>query len=90
VVIVDVAPAPDWAARPLRGLPAPIVILTSSADRAQFGPRVNDYRFVAKADISATVLAALASAPERAGPDPGNLTPRGLQHLRLTGLELAK
>ena len=84
------APAPDWAARPLRGLPAPIVILTSSADRAQFGPRVNDYRFVAKADISATVLAALASAPERAGPDPGNLTPRGLQHLRLTGLELAK
>jgi DNA-binding NarL/FixJ family response regulator len=72
VVIVDVTPATGSGlgiARALRRLPAPpTVILTSSADRARFGPEVNGYRFVGKADISATVIATLASAPERAGP----------------------
>ena len=37
-----------------------MVILTSSADRALFGTQVNGYRFLAKADISATAIAALA------------------------------
>jgi hypothetical protein len=51
-------------ARGLCGLPTPpVVILTSSADRAQFGAKINSYRFVAKADITATVIAVLASTP---------------------------
>jgi hypothetical protein len=74
VVIVDVTPAADTGfgiARRLRGLPAPpIIILTSSADRAQFGARVNDYRFIAKADITATLIARLANTREQAGPFP--------------------
>src|SRR5262249_35491665 len=57
VVIVDVTPAADTGfgiARELCGLPAlPVVILTSSADRAQFGAEVNSYRYIAKADITA-------------------------------------
>jgi CheY-like chemotaxis protein len=72
VIIVDVTPAVDAGfatARSLRALPGPpIVILTSSADRAQFGAEVDGYRFVAKADIGATVIAGLA-APDLAGPD---------------------
>jgi hypothetical protein len=33
----------------LRGLPTPpIIILTSSADRAQFGAKINSYWFIAK------------------------------------------
>jgi DNA-binding NarL/FixJ family response regulator len=75
VVIADVTPAADSGlgmARTLRVLPAPpIVILTPSADRAQFGVKVNGYRFIAKADISATVIAALTSGPAQAGPDSG-------------------
>jgi len=75
VVIVDVTPETGTGlgiARALRGLPAPpIVILTSSADRALLGPEVSGYLFVAKADISATVIAALTSAPGRARPGPG-------------------
>jgi CheY-like chemotaxis protein len=67
VAIVDVAPAADTGfgiARGLCGLPAPpVVILTSSAGRAQFGAKINSYRFVAKADITATVIAGLASSP---------------------------
>jgi CheY-like chemotaxis protein len=67
VVIVDVAPAADTGfgiARGLCGLPAPpVVILTSSADRVQFGAKINSYRFVAKADITATVIASLANTP---------------------------
>jgi DNA-binding NarL/FixJ family response regulator len=67
VVIVDVAPAADIGfgiARRLCGLPAaPVVILTSSADRTQFGAKLNSYRFVAKADITATVIAGLANTP---------------------------
>lgn len=73
VAIVDVTPAADTGfgiARGLCALPAPpIVILTSSADRAQFGTDVDGYRFVAKADISATAIAGLATAPDLAGPD---------------------
>ena len=67
VVIVDVTPAADSGfgiARRLCELPAPpVVILTSSGDRAQFGAKINSYRFVAKADITATVIADLASTP---------------------------
>jgi len=70
VVIVDVAPATDTGfgiARRLCGLPAPpVVILTSSADRAEFGAKINSYRFVAKADITATILADLANTPPTA------------------------
>jgi DNA-binding NarL/FixJ family response regulator len=64
VVIVDVTPTADTGfsiARALSGLPAPpVVILTSSADRTQFGAEVNSYRFIAKADITATVIIDLA------------------------------
>jgi hypothetical protein len=50
----------------LRGLPTPpIIILTSSADRAQFGAKINSYWFIAKADISSTVIASLASTRNR-------------------------
>jgi DNA-binding NarL/FixJ family response regulator len=65
VVIVDVAPATDTGfgiVRRLCGLPAPpVVILTSSADRAQFGTKINSYRFVAKADLTATLIADVAN-----------------------------
>ena len=54
----------EGVARELCGLPAPpVVILTSSAGRAQFGAQINSYRFVAKADITATVIASLADTP---------------------------
>jgi DNA-binding NarL/FixJ family response regulator len=73
VVIVDVTPAADTGfriAHRLQAVPAPpTVILTSSADRAQFGAQVNGYRFIAKADISATAIATLATTPDPAGPD---------------------
>jgi CheY-like chemotaxis protein len=73
-VIVDVAPAADTGfgiARGLCGLPAPpVVILTSSAGRAQFGAKINSYRFIAKADITATAIAGLANTREQAGPNP--------------------
>jgi chemotaxis response regulator CheB len=65
VVIIDVTPAADTGlgiARLLCGLSAPpIVILTSSADRARLGAEVNRYPFIAKADITAAVIAALAN-----------------------------
>jgi CheY-like chemotaxis protein len=74
VVIVDVAPEADTGfgiARRLRGLPAPpVVILTSSADRTQFGAKVNNYRFIAKADITATVIASLANTREQGRTEP--------------------
>jgi two-component system response regulator DesR len=64
VAIVDVTPAADTGfalARRLRRLPgAPVVIVTSSADRARFGTQVTAFRFLAKADISAAAIAALA------------------------------
>jgi DNA-binding NarL/FixJ family response regulator len=70
LVIIDVTPATDTGftiARRLRALPSPpIVILTSSADYAQFGTQLNGYRFLAKADISAAAIASLTSTP--AGP----------------------
>jgi DNA-binding NarL/FixJ family response regulator len=74
VVIVDVVPAAETGfgiALALCGLPAPpVVILTSSADRAQFGVKISSYRFVAKADITATVIADLANTPASAGYGP--------------------
>jgi CheY-like chemotaxis protein len=66
VAIVDVAPQADAAfgmARKLRALPsAPTVILTSSADRALFGPELNGHPFLAKADIHASALRHLAES----------------------------
>jgi len=66
VAIVDVAPRADAAfdiARKLRALPSPpTVILTSSADRALFGPELNGHPFLAKADINASALRHLAEA----------------------------
>ena len=74
VVLVDVTPAADTGfsiARELRALPTPpMVILTSSADRAHFGAKINGYRFIAKADISTAVIASLASTRDQAGPNP--------------------
>lgn len=59
--IVDVTPTADTGfamAHALRALPAPpIVILTSSANRTQFGTRLNGYRFIAKADICTAAIA---------------------------------
>jgi hypothetical protein len=50
----------------LRGLPSPpIIILTFSADRAQFGAKINSYWFIAKADISSTVIASLVGTRDR-------------------------
>jgi DNA-binding NarL/FixJ family response regulator len=66
VVLVDVTPAAEIGlgiARALRGLPAPpIVILTSSTDRTQFGARLNGHRFIPKADICAAAIARLIGA----------------------------
>ena len=74
-VLVDVTPAADTGfsiARKLRALPTPpMVILISSADRAHFGAKINGYWFIAKADISSTVIASLASTREQARPNPG-------------------
>ena len=70
VAIVDVTPATDigfGVADGLSALPAPpIIILTSSTDRTQFGARLNGRRFIAKADICATAIARLARAPMQA------------------------
>jgi CheY-like chemotaxis protein len=67
VAIIDVTPAADTGfaiARQLRALPAaPIVILTSSADRTQFGTRLSCHRFIDKADIRAAAIVRLAKAP---------------------------
>lgn len=76
VVLIDVTPAADTAlgiARVLRGLPAPpIVILTSSTDRTQFGARLNGHRFIPKSDICAAAIARLSRAPQTGGPQPPN------------------
>lgn len=59
--------------RRLRALPVPpVVILTSSTDRAQFGAQVNGYWFVAKADISATAIASFAGNPAWADRTPAS------------------
>ena len=65
VVIVDVIPAADTGfgiTRRLRALrpAAPIVILTSSTDRARFGAQLDGYLFIAKADICSAAIARLA------------------------------
>jgi DNA-binding NarL/FixJ family response regulator len=69
VIIIDVTPAADTGfaiARRLRALlPAPpIVILTSSTNRAQFGAQLDGHMFIAKADISSAAVARLARSPE--------------------------
>ena len=77
VVIVDVTPAANTgfgSARRLRALlPAPpIVILTSSSDRTQFGVQLDSHIFVAKADISSATIAQLARSPATDGLESGN------------------
>jgi two-component system, NarL family, response regulator DesR len=72
VVIVDVTPAADTgfdiARRLCALLPAPpTVLITSSADRSQFGRRLDRFRFVAKADIGAAAIAWLARPTETGG-----------------------
>jgi CheY-like chemotaxis protein len=66
VAIVDVTPgayAGFDIARKLCALPAPpTVILTSSADRANFGPELYGYPFLAKADINAEAVSSIAEA----------------------------
>ena len=69
VVIVDVTPAADTGfgiARRLRALrPAPpVVVLTSSTDRARFGAQLDGHVFIAKADISSAAVAELTRSPE--------------------------
>ena len=77
VAIIDVTPAADTGfavADGLRALPAPpIVILTSSTDRTQFGARLNGQRCIANADICAAAIARLARTRCRqtGSPDPG-------------------
>jgi DNA-binding NarL/FixJ family response regulator len=60
MVIVDVGPADDGGfgmARRLRALPGPpAVVLTSSAEPAQFGAQLNGYSYVAKADLCAQAI----------------------------------
>jgi DNA-binding NarL/FixJ family response regulator len=72
VVIVDVTPAADTGfgiARRLRALlpAAPIVILTSSTDRARFGAQLDGHVFIAKADICSAAIARLTRSPETDG-----------------------
>ena len=74
MVIVDVTPGAGTGfsiARGLSQLPVPpVVILTSSADPAQFGAELNSYRFIAKADITAAVIIDLAATREQAVQNP--------------------
>jgi len=72
VVIVDVTPAVGTCfviARRLRALlPAPpIVMLTSSTNRTQFGTQLDGHVFIAKADLSSATIAQLARSPEADG-----------------------
>jgi DNA-binding NarL/FixJ family response regulator len=74
VVIVDVTPAAETGfgiARRLRALlpTPPVVILTSSTDRSQFGRALDRFRFIAKADIGAAAIARLARLLETDGPE---------------------
>jgi DNA-binding NarL/FixJ family response regulator len=77
MVIVDVRPAADTGfgiARRLRALQPvpPIVILTSSTDRTQFGAQLDGHMFIAKADISSATIAQLARSPETDALESGN------------------
>jgi len=70
VVIVDVTPAAETgfaiACRLRALLPAPpIVILTSSTNRIQFGAQLDGHVFIAKADICSAAIARLARSPKR-------------------------
>ena len=60
VVVVDVSPAADAGfglARRLRALAHPAaVVLTSSADPAEFGTRLDGHSFVAKAGLCARAI----------------------------------
>jgi CheY-like chemotaxis protein len=71
VVIVDVTPSADTGfdiARRLRALPdPPTVLITSSAEPSQFGRKLDRFRFVAKADISATAITGLTRTPAADG-----------------------
>ena len=64
VVVVDVSPAAGTGfgmARRLRALPhPPTVVLTSSADPAEFGARLDGHRFIAKAGLCAGAIGAVA------------------------------
>jgi len=64
VVVVDVSPAAGAGfdlARRLRGLPhPPAVVLTSSADPAEFGARLDGHGFVAKAGLCTEAIGAAA------------------------------
>ena len=78
VVIVDVTPAAVTGfaiARQLRALlPAPpIVILTSSTNRIQFGAQLDGHVFIAKADIRSAAIAQLARFSETDGLESRNL-----------------
>jgi DNA-binding NarL/FixJ family response regulator len=60
VVVIDVSPSADdgfGMARRLRALPdPPDVVLTSSAEPAEFGGRLEGHSFVAKAGLCATAI----------------------------------
>jgi len=64
VVVVDVSPAAGAGfglARQLRALPRPpAVVLTSSAEPAEFGTRLDGHSFVAKAGLCAGAIDAAA------------------------------
>jgi len=67
VAIIDVTPADDTAMGIVRRLAAlpdpPAIVLTSSADRGQFGGQLDGYRFVAKADLRAEAIAVTQEGP---------------------------
>ena len=73
VVVVDVSPSAGAGfgiARRLRALPdPPDVVLTSSAEPAEFGGRLEGHHFVAKAGLCATAIrdAAPPGRPYQAG-----------------------
>ena len=85
VVVVDVSPpagAGFGMARRLRALsPAPDVVLTSSAEPAEFGGRLNGHSFVAKAGLCAMAIrdaappAALTRLPHSGDGRPVTLLP---------------
>lgn len=67
VAIVDLTPSDPTGFRvagQLQALPdAPAVLLTSSANRRRFGPHLDRYRFLAKADLCARAITKLAAPP---------------------------
>ena len=67
VAIVDVTPADDTGLGIVRRLAAlpdpPAIVLTSSAERGQFGAQLDGYRFIAKADLRAEAIAVTQEGP---------------------------